>query len=131
EIGIDVRAADEAVRDEAVQAIHARLQTIASARGLTLDFALIQDLPSTRCDPALMQLMADAVAGQGVQPLEILSGAGHDAAVMAKLAPAVMLFIRCEGGISHNPLESVADDDVDVAIRVLSDFIERLALEAV
>jgi allantoate deiminase len=131
EIGIDVRAASEEARDDAVQAIRARLETIASARGLSLDFALVQDLPATRCDPALMKLMADAVSSQGMRPLEILSGAGHDAAVMAKLAPAVMLFIRCEGGISHNPLESVADDDVDVAVRVLSDFIERLALEAV
>ena len=130
EIGVDVRAATEAARDEAVRAIGARFETIASARGLGLDFTVIQDLPATRCDPVLMKVMGDAVAGQGLPLLETLSGAGHDAAVMAKLAPIVMLFIRCEGGISHNPLESVADDDVDVAVRVLGDFIERLALEA-
>jgi allantoate deiminase len=130
EVGVDVRAASETVRDDAVAVIKGRFEAIASARGLGLDFALVQDLAATPCDPALMALMTKAVTAQGVRPLEVLSGAGHDTAVMAKLAPAAMLFIRCEHGISHNPLERVACADVDVAVRVLNDFIERLALEA-
>jgi allantoate deiminase len=91
---------------------------------------VVQALPASPCDPALMQLMSQAVQARGVRPLEVLSGAGHDSMVLAQMAPMAMLFIRCEGGISHNPKEQVAIGDVDVAIGVLIDFIERLALEA-
>ena len=45
------------------------------------------------------------------------SGAGHDAAMMASVCPATMLFVRCRGGISHNPAESVEAADVAVADR--------------
>jgi len=53
-----------------------------------------------------------------------VSGAGHDAMVMAALAPTAMLFIRCAGGISHNPAEDVAVDDVERALRAMLLFLE-------
>ena len=55
------------------------------------------------------------------------SGAGHDAVVISSLAGIAMLFVRCKGGISHNPAESVAAADVAVAIDVVSQFLELLA----
>ena len=55
------------------------------------------------------------------------SGAGHDAAQMATLTPVAMLFVRCKGGISHNPAESVRREDVGVAIEVMSRFLTLLA----
>ena len=71
--------------------------------------------------------MDAAVRSVGVDPLTLVSGAGHDAMVMAALAPTAMLFVRCAGGISHNPAESVTAADADVACRALSAFIEHLA----
>jgi len=55
------------------------------------------------------------------------SGAGHDAAVMAGITPVAMLFIRCKGGISHHPDESVNVNDVRVSLEVLNDFLLSLA----
>jgi allantoate deiminase len=55
------------------------------------------------------------------------SGAGHDAQVMARLCPSAMLFVRCRGGISHNPAESVTTEDVAVAIAVMERFLGLLA----
>jgi allantoate deiminase len=130
EIGLDVRAATEATRDAALDRIRLQFRSIADRRGLSLHMQVVQALPASPCDPALMQLMSQAVQARGVRPLEVLSGAGHDSMVLAQMAPMAMLFIRCEGGISHNPKEQVAIGDVDVAIGVLIDFIERLALEA-
>ncbi len=67
---------------------------------------------------------AIAVAGQPVRRL--VSGAGHDAMVMAALCPTAMLFIRCGGGISHNPAETVDPADVEIALKVMLGFIDRL-----
>jgi allantoate deiminase len=55
------------------------------------------------------------------------SGAGHDAMAIAAIAPVAMLFIRCAGGISHNPAESVTAEDVECAGRVMMTFLDRLA----
>jgi allantoate deiminase len=59
--------------------------------------------------------------------ITLASGAGHDAAVMARIAPVVMLFVRCKDGLSHHPDESVASEDIAVALAALSDFILLLA----
>jgi len=57
------------------------------------------------------------------------SGAGHDAAALAAITPVAMLFVRCKGGISHHPDESVRLEDVRIAISAIGSFIERLAAE--
>jgi allantoate deiminase len=55
------------------------------------------------------------------------SGAGHDAAAVAAIAPIAMLFVRCHDGISHNPAESVQAEDAAVAVEVTSRFLELVA----
>jgi allantoate deiminase len=50
---------------------------------------------------------------------ELVSGAGHDAVVLSRICPAAMLFVRCAEGISHDPRESVSEEDVAVALDVL------------
>ena len=59
--------------------------------------------------------------------VELASGAGHDAAEIAAIAPICMLFVRCRGGISHHPDESVEAADVGVALDVLERFLLGLA----
>jgi allantoate deiminase len=59
--------------------------------------------------------------------IRLPSGAGHDAAIMAKITPAAMLFIRCKNGISHHPDESVKIGDVQIAFDVINGFIQSLA----
>ena len=127
EVGVDLRAATGAVRDAAAKAIRARFEEVAAARGLALQFEVVQDLPASPCDPRLVALMDEAVADVGVRPFQLVSGAGHDAMTMAVLAPSAMLFIRCERGVSHNAAERVASADVDLAVRALIAFIDRLA----
>jgi acetylornithine deacetylase/succinyl-diaminopimelate desuccinylase-like protein len=72
-------------------------------------------------------VLEQAIKDLGVTPVQLASGAGHDAVVMAGLTEVAMLFVRCKGGVSHNPAESVTEDDVAVAIDVLSKFLELLA----
>ena len=129
EFSMDVRAETSAARDAAVAAITAEIQTIAARRSIGLTVELLQDLPESPSDPVLTRLLEDAVHATGVQPLRLPSGAGHDAMVMADLAPTAMLFIRCKGGVSHNPAESVRADDCVVAHRAMLAFIDNLERE--
>ena len=111
---LDVRDSDDAVRRAAVAALRERAGEIAARRGIELGWTDVGDLPAVALDERL-----GAAWGVGVR---LPSGAGHDAAMMASVCPATMLFVRCRGGVSHNPAESVEEADVAAAI----DALERL-----
>ncbi|MEO1250148.1 MAG: M20/M25/M40 family metallo-hydrolase, partial [Pseudomonadota bacterium] len=79
------------------------------------------------CDAALTDRLAQAVQECGVTPRRLTSGAGHDAMALASLCPMTMLFVRCAGGISHNPAESIIAEDADAAARVLLQFFDSVS----
>lgn len=124
---IDVRAGADEDRDAATVRIREALTAIAAARSVALELEEVHAISASPCDPALTELLVQAVAAAGLTPRRLVSGAGHDAMVMAALAPTAMLFIRCAGGISHNPLESATADDAERALEAMLLFIEGLA----
>ena len=126
-LGLDVRHADDAVREDANHRLWQRADAIGTARHVALDWHPMSDNPATPLDPALTDLLVRAVAESGYPVHRLPSGAGHDAVALSPLAPATMLFVRCAGGISHNPAESVAIADVAAAIGVLDRFLALLA----
>jgi allantoate deiminase len=126
EYSMDVRAEVAATRDAAVEVVTAEIQAIAARRGLEVSVTLMQDLAASPCDPGLTALLEDAVAATGQAPRRLPSGAGHDAMVIADLCPTAMLFIRCEGGISHNPREAVTEADCALAAQAMLHFIDQL-----
>ncbi|EIZ81034.1 allantoate amidohydrolase [Novosphingobium sp. Rr 2-17] len=123
---IDVRSATEARRNAVAEAILERIAEIADARDLDFAVERIHDLAASPCDPALMDLMDEALIAAGQPVRRLVSGAGHDAMNMAALCPTAMLFIRCAGGISHNPAEHVDPADVEIALNVMLGFLHRL-----
>ena len=127
EYSMDIRAEVAATRDAAVAAITAEIEAIAARRSLEVSVALMQDLAASPCDPGLTILLEAAVAETGQAVRRLPSGAGHDAMVIADLCPTAMLFIRCEGGISHNPREAVSEADCALAAKAMLGFVERLA----
>jgi allantoate deiminase len=68
--------------------------------------------------------VAEAVAASGHRVVRLASGAGHDAVMISRIAPIAMLFVRCAGGVSHHPAESVTAEDVAAAIEASSRFLE-------
>jgi allantoate deiminase/N-carbamoyl-L-amino-acid hydrolase len=121
---LDVRAADDATRDLAVDDIMAGIGTICRQRDTTPEITLLLDAPAVPCSPSLMQQLSLSARQVGVPPFELASGAGHDAMVMASITNVAMLFIRCgNGGLSHTSLETMTADDADVAGRLLLDFL--------
>jgi allantoate deiminase len=123
---IDIRALDPAARDAVADAILAEIEAIGARRKLAVSADRVHDLPASPCDATLMDLLSDAMAAEGQPERRLASGAGHDAMVMASLCPTAMLFVRCAGGISHNPAESVDPADAEIARRVMLGFIDRL-----
>lgn len=122
-LSLDIRAADDGERQAAVRDILDGIDAICARRriGLTVDKLL--EAPAAPCAPRLMDQLGEAMARAGLPRFELLSGAGHDAMAMAAVTEVVMLFTRCgNGGISHNPLETMTADDADIAARVLLDF---------
>jgi len=123
---IDVRAGEDARRDAAAEDIIDAIQAIADRRDLDFDVQRIHVLPASPCDPGLIDLLEEALVEAGHPARRLVSGAGHDAMVMAALAPTAMLFIRCRDGISHNPAEHVEMADVAAALAVMQRFVEKL-----
>jgi allantoate deiminase len=126
-LSIDARHADDDARAEAVAWLRGEADRIAARRGVELVTEPRFDHGAVRCAPELVEALERAVTASGVEPLRLVSGAGHDAVQLAALAPVGMLFVRCAGGVSHDPAESVAEEDVAVALEVLSDLLESLA----
>ena len=116
---LDARAPDDVVRHAMVQDIVTECEAIAQKRGVGLALEPFMDLPATPMDLGLMGVLEESLAALNIPLMRVASGAGHDAVAMAHLCPAAMLFVRCKGGISHNPAESITLEDADIAAQVL------------
>jgi allantoate deiminase len=122
DVTLDVRHQDDGVRERSLARLRAETDEIARRRSVTATCSPVSDEPATRCTPALVDQMAEAVAATGVKVRRLPSGAGHDTVTMARMTATAMLFVRCAGGISHHPDESVSLDDVAMAIEAATRF---------
>ncbi|MCW2244536.1 allantoate deiminase [Azospirillum fermentarium] len=127
---LDVRSPDDRVRRDGAAAILDACAIIAQRRHVALSVDQTSETPAAPCTPALMDAFAAAAARAGVEPKRLPSGAGHDAMVFAGVLPMAMLFVRCRGGISHNPAESITAADAGLAAAVLLDTLRHLPVQA-
>jgi allantoate deiminase len=120
---IDIRAPRDERRQRAVADISKRLNAIAKERNVALTLVHTHDAGAYICDPRIVAGLSAAVAGIG-QPVRLLpSGAGHDTMIIGSFCPAGMLFLRCRGGVSHNPLESITLEDCETGLAALMQFV--------
>lgn len=125
---LDVRHLDDGARDSAVQALRARAQAAGAARGVAVDWRPAHSTATLQCDDRLTVSLEEIAASvTGAQLPRLYSGAGHDGVMLSSVAPIAMLFVRCAGGISHHPAESVREQDVAVALDVTTRLLEELA----
>jgi allantoate deiminase len=116
---LDVRHEEDAERLTAVNYFKSVL------RGESASWKTAGETPTVRCSPAPVALMRKAARRHQARVLNMVSGAGHDAAMMARITPVAMLFVRCRDGLSHHPDEAVTAADIGVALAVLSDFVHE------
>jgi allantoate deiminase len=126
ELRLDVRHPDDATRKSAAEWIIARAVEVAHRRNLEFRIDWVQECSSIQAHAHLSGVLASSIADCGVDVRNLPSGAGHDAAVMAARFPMAMMFVRCAGGVSHHPDESVREDDVALALEALWHFVHRL-----
>lgn len=122
---IDVRAPDDAMRIGAVDDIKAALQRLCARRGAAITITQTHESKTAACAPWLVEQICMAIAAEGLLVRQLPSGAGHDGMAMSDLTDIGMLFVRCKGGISHNPAEAVTPEDVATGARVYQRFIEN------
>lgn len=129
ELSVDVRAGMDTVRDAAMTDLLAESARIAERRGVDIRWNEILRINSVECSSAIRERLVDSVRRVlgTPEPRLLPSGAGHDAMVIAGIAPMGMLFVRCgNGGVSHSPLETLSPQDAAVAVRVFEDFLVNL-----
>ncbi|MFJ2338989.1 Zn-dependent hydrolase [Pseudomonas protegens] len=101
------------------QQVEERLQAIAGQRGLKVSISRHWVSPATPFDAECVAAVQQAVDGLGYPQQSIVSGAGHDAILLARYCPTAMVFIPCVGGLSHNEAEDVLPEDVRQGADVL------------
>ena len=122
---VDLRAMSDKAREAAMATIQHEARGIAAARNLTVGFEPFHAVDAMHCDARMQNTLTAAIADVGGNAPRLPSGAGHDAQMMARLCPSAMMFVRCRGGISHNPAEYCSPADMGLSIGALIRFIER------
>jgi len=116
---VDFRHPDDAALDRMEAALAEAMGTIPAALGLDVDWKKVWDSPAVRFDPDCIAAVRAGAAKAGFPMRDMVSGAGHDAAYVARVAPTTMIFVPCAGGLSHNELESTTFDECAAGSQVL------------
>jgi N-carbamoyl-L-amino-acid hydrolase len=116
---IDLRHPHDEVVAAMEQEVRHGLAVTAARNDVQVVIEKVWDSPAVHFDPACIEAVRNAAAAQGYPSMEVTSGAGHDAAYIARIAPTTMIFIPCEKGISHNELEKTEPGQVAAGANVL------------
>ena len=125
---LDIRATTDDARDACAADVLAELQRIAERRGLHFTVEPTMRAAAAPSDPQLQARWERAVAALGLPTHRLPSGAGHDAMKLHEVMPQAMLFLRGgNSGISHNPLESISNDDAQLCVEAFQNFLNQCA----
>ena len=128
---LEIRAPDDALREQAGVTLTQAAHDIASRRGLGLVTARTYVQPATPCSPQIIECLSKSVAaGNREEPQQLASGATHDSSAMAALCPVGMLFTACREGVSHHPDEHVPAAVMSSGIKALERYLMQLQTSA-
>ncbi len=127
---LDIRATTDAVRDACAADVLAELQRISERRGVYFKPEQTLSAAAAPSAPAWQDRLERAVKELELPVHRIPSGAGHDAMKLHEVMPPAMLFLRgMNAGISHNPLESITNNDTELCVRAFQTLLDQLATE--
>uniref|UniRef100_UPI0040483E1F hydantoinase/carbamoylase family amidase n=1 Tax=Orrella sp. TaxID=1921583 RepID=UPI0040483E1F len=127
---LDIRATTDEVRNACAEDVKAALARICQKRGLRGSVEEIMRVAAAPSDPIMQGRWERSVAGLGLPVFCMPSGAGHDAMKLHDIMPQAMLFMRgLNAGISHNPLESITNDDTELCVRAFEGLLQQLTQE--
>ena len=116
---VDLRHPDEKILNQMEAAMREALPEIAEAAHVTFEEKCIWKSPAVKFSPDLIECVRGGTKQAGFKSRDMASGAGHDAAYIARVAPTTMIFVPCLGGISHNEAESTTLEECGAGAQVL------------
>ena len=116
---IDLRNSTDALVDAMAAEVKAYADQVANEHGVQVHIEMVSSYPAQLFQPECVEAVGRAAAKLGYSHMPAVSGAGHDAVYMAKLAPSGMIFIPCKDGISHNEIEDAKPEHIEAGCNVL------------
>jgi N-carbamoyl-L-amino-acid hydrolase len=126
---VDLRDPDEQRLQAEEAALAAYLKELAADEEVAVSVERLARFEPVTFDRKIVELVEDAARKRGLASKRMTSGAGHDAQMIARIAPAAMIFVPSIGGISHNPREFTSDADLIAGANILLEVVRRLAAE--
>ncbi len=118
-MSVDLRAADDATLLGMDAALRSACERVSLARGLTIGVQQVVCFSPQPFAPKLVDGIRSTAAELGYSAMDLISGAGHDAVYLARLAPTAMVFVPCADGISHNEIEDARPEHLEAGCNVL------------
>ena len=116
---VDLRAPDDAMLLAMDAALRQACAATAQARKLSVDLDPVVYFPPQPFSAELVEGIRSAAQAQGYSSMDVISGAGHDAVYLARVAPTAMVFVPCADGISHNEIEAAEPAHLEAGCNVL------------
>jgi N-carbamoyl-L-amino-acid hydrolase len=126
-ITVDLRNTDEGLLQQAEHALATYLKELEQSEGVTITARRLARFEPVSFDAALADRIAHHAQALGLSQQRMTSGAGHDAQMLARICPTSMIFVPSVGGISHNPAEHTAQEDLIAGANVLLASLTELA----
>ncbi|WP_246141084.1 Zn-dependent hydrolase [Bacillus marasmi] len=124
---LDVRDTEVKRKSEYLTKLFADVNKMVKRRNLTCQFEKILEIAPVSCSRKIIDCIDTAMLINGINPHQLMSGAGHDAMIMAELTNVGMIFVRCREGISHHPNEFVTPADIEISAKILLDAVWMIA----
>jgi N-carbamoyl-L-amino-acid hydrolase len=116
---VDFRSATDAGLEAMERALREEASTVARGQGVDIAIERAVEFPPSRFDAACVEAVRRGATDLGYSSRDIVSGAAHDAVYLARVAPAGMIFVPCENGISHNEIENARAEHLEAGCNVL------------
>jgi N-carbamoyl-L-amino-acid hydrolase len=116
---MDIRHPDSHVLNQMTALLQNQITKVAKERSMVIDLNEVSYFPPCNFDPSCIHAIRQAAIDLGYSHIDVVSGAGHDAIYMARLAPTGMIFIPCKDGVSHNEIEDAKPEDLEAGANVL------------
>ena len=116
---MDIRHTDAAILDQMTLQLKECIQKVATDKLITIDLKEVSYFPPCNFDEGCINAIRQATLRLGYSHMDVVSGAGHDAIYMNRLAPTGMIFIPCKDGVSHNEIEDAKAEHLEAGANVL------------
>ncbi|UOQ48929.1 M20 family metallo-hydrolase [Gracilibacillus caseinilyticus] len=129
EFNVDIRGLNSASKHRIVECINNEAKILEASRGVDIDVDMIGDEQPVLLDEDIRQVLLDSCKDLGIEPMVFPSGAGHDAMNMQSICPTGLIFVPSHKGISHNPKEYTAIEDIALGCDLLEKCVLELSIE--